>query len=233
MTHPADTGPRRSDPGPQTRSAAKPRRAFDDEVPILAGYTYQPYQPGQESTPPPISPEATSALIQTEPPTDSIANYKPKRHIGWVIAGVAIVVVAIIVGLILNAIPEQNEPSESTSPRPTSYSTDNRKGGIAFADSTTSGYWKITNTSWTDDTVRLTLEITVDSGTLYYDFYAYASTDLTTVSPSAKPGDLRGGFAGPGDTITGTLTFDIPRQPLTLIMISRNQTQLSALPVTG
>ena len=171
--------------------------------------------------------------METQPPTDSINNYKPKRHLGWVIAGVAIVVVAIIVGFIINAIPEQTQPEQSSAPRPTSYSTDLRKGGIAFADSTTSGYWKITNTTWDGATVRLNIEITVDSGTLYYDFYAYASNDLTTVEPTDTPGDLRGGFAGPGDTITGTLTFDVSRQPLTLIMISRNQTQLSALPVDG
>jgi len=231
MTHPVTPGPRRSDPGPQTRSAAKPRRALDDDVPILAGYTYQP---GFTSEPPPINPQATSPLLEAQPPTDSIDNYKPRRHIGWVIAAVAVIVVAIVVGFILNAAPEQQTiPVESTSPRPTSYSTDNRKGGIAFGDTTTTGYWKITNTTWSDSSVRLTVEITVDTGTLYYDFYAYASTDLTTVSPTAKPGDLRGGFAGPGDTITGTLTFDVNRQPLTLIMVSRNQTQLSALPVDG
>jgi len=230
MTHPTDPGPRRSDPGPQTRSAAKPRRALSDDTPILSGYTYQP---GRESTPPPISPEASSPLLETFPPKDSIENYKPKRHLGWVIAGVAVVIVAIVVGIILNAIPAPVEPEQSTSPRPTSYSTDSRKGGIAFADSTTSGYWKITNTSWDGPSVRLNIEITVDSGTLYYDFYAYASNDLTTVDPTSTPGDMRGGFARPGDTITGTLTFDVPRQPLTLIMISRNQTQLSALSVDG
>ena len=226
----ADPGPRRSDPGPQTRSAAKPRRALSDEPPILSGYTYQP---GKESTPPPIDPQATHPLLEAQPPTDSIENYQPKKHLGWVIAGVAVIVVAIIVGLILNAIPEQVEPTQTASARPTSYSTDSRKGGIAFADTTTSGYWKITNSVWDGSTVRLNIEITVDSGTLYYDFYAYASNDLTTVDPSAKPGDLRGGFAGPGETVTGVLTFDVPRQPLTLIMISRNQTQLSALPVDG
>ena len=226
----SDPGPRRSDPGPQTRSAAKPRRAYTDEPPILSGYTYQP---GHDAGPPPISPQAAYPLMDDQPPTDSIDNYKPKKHFGWVIAGVAIVIVAIIVGLIINAIPEQVEPEQTTSARPTSYTTDSRKGGIAFADTTTSGYWKITNTAWDGSTVRLSIEITVDSGTLYYDFYAYATTDLTTVEPTAKPGDMRGGFARPGDTITGTLTFDVSRQPLTLIMTSHDQTQLSALPVTG
>jgi len=171
--------------------------------------------------------------METQPPPDSIDNYKPKKHLGWVIAGAAIVVVAIIVGFIINAIPEQTQPEQSTGPRPTAYSTDMRKGGVAFADATTSGYWKITNTAWDGDTVRLNIEITVDSGTLYYDFYAYASNDLTTVDPTETPGDLRHGFAGPGDTIAGTLTFSVARQPLTLIMLSRNQTQLSALPVDG
>ena len=201
-----------------------------DETPILSGYTYQP---GRESTPPPISPEATSPLLETQPPADSIENYKPKKHLGWVIAGVVVIIVAIVVGFILNAAPAPVEPEQSTSPRPTSYSTDSRKGGIAFADSTTSGYWKITNTTWEGSTVHLNIEITVDSGTLYFDFYAYASNDLTTLDPTPEIGDLRGGFAGPGNTITGTLTFDVPRQPLTLIMISRSQTQLSALPVDG
>ena len=171
--------------------------------------------------------------METEPPSDSMENYKPKKHIGWMIIGVIVIIVAITVGIIINNIQAPPEPVQTASARPTSYSTDNRKGGIAFADATTSGYWKITNTQWDGDTVVLAVEITVDSGTLYYDFYAYATTDLTKVDPTGDPGDLRAGFARPGDTIKGTLTFNVSRQPLTLIMLSRNQVQLSALSVDG
>jgi len=196
----------------------------------LSGYTYQP---GPDTAPPPLNPDALEPLNGAQPPMDSIENYKPKKHLGWLIAGVGIVIVAIIGGLILNNLPEPAPPTQTAPPRPTSYATDTRTGGTSFADSSTTGYWKVTNTAWDATSVRLTVEITVDSGTLFYAFYAYASNDLTTVEPTLNSTDLRSGFIGPGDTVTGTLTFQLPRQPMTLIMTSRNQTQLSALPIDG
>lgn len=230
MTYQSDPGPRRSYSGPQTKSSAGPRRAFDPEEPIMSGYTYQP---GRTSAPPPLNPEASSPLIEGRPPSDSIDRYKPKKHLGWLIAGVAVVIIAIVGAVVLNSIPPPAQPTPTTSSRPTAYPTPTRSGGVAFADSSTSGYWKITNTQWDSSSVRLTIEITVDSGTLYYDFYAYANNDLTTVAPTGNPTDLRAGFVGPGQTVTGTLTFELPRQPMTLILLSSNQTQLSALPVEG
>ena len=80
----------------------------------------------------------------------------------------------------------------------------------------------------------MTVEIIVDSGILYYAFYAYATNDLTQHDPIfTSPTDLLPGFAGPGDTVTGTITFELPRQPMTLIMVSRGEAQLSALPIDG
>jgi hypothetical protein len=57
------------------------------------------------------------------------------------------------------------------------------------------------------------------------------------------PGDLQPGFLGPGDSVTGNVTFDVERQPLMLILGSYDPSynpnlpawvdQLSALPVEG
>jgi hypothetical protein len=82
--------------------------------------------------------------------------------------------------------------------------------------------------------VQLTIEITVDSGTLFYTFYAYSGIDMDVLEPSqTSPSDLQPGFAGPGETVVGTLTFELDRQPMTLVMAGRGKTQLAALPVEG
>jgi hypothetical protein len=163
---------------------------------------------------------------------DSIDNYRPKKQRGWLI-GIGAVVIAIAATLVIvNYLPAAPEPTPT--PRPTAYATPTRAGGVAFKNSVVQGYWKVTDTTWTPETVRLSLEITVDRGTLYYDLHAYQADGTTAVDPTwTDATDLKPGFVGPGETITGTLTFAVPRQRLTLVMATRDQAQLSALVVTG
>jgi len=163
----------------------------------------------------------------------SIDDYKPKRNTLWFVLLGVVLILAISAGIIINNLPQTQQPTPSPStPYPT-YATPTRTGGVAFADNNASGYWKITNTVWGVSGVQLTLEITVDSGTLYYDFYAYddASNVLEPVFTSNN--DLQPGFITASSTVRGTLSFEVSRQPLTLIMSSSQQQQLSALPVSG
>ncbi|MCL2482134.1 MAG: hypothetical protein FWF43_01705 [Propionibacteriaceae bacterium] len=233
---PNDPAPRRSFPGHQTSSSGPPRRAFTPEEtqPILSGYTYQPREPGQTSQPPPLSQTASEPLAPLTPPADSMENYKPKKRLGWVIALVIILVVGISAGIFISMHQPPAAPSQSATARPTSYPTPSRTGGQAFADPTVTGYWKITSTQWSSTGVRLNVEITVDTGLLRYSFYAYANSDSTRLDPvTTSASDLLPGFAGPGDTVTGTLTFELTRQPMTLVLVSTSQPQLSALAVEG
>ena len=239
FNQPLDPGPRRSRFGPQTSSPAEPRRALSDETPILEGYTYRPKlqtppdTPPGTPPPPPPAPPPRPPLLRTQPTTDSITNYRPKRHLGWIIAVAAVLVLGLVGGLILNSLP-QPAPTTSSTPRPTSYTSQTRTGGAAFSDGKVSGYWKITDTQWSATGVQLTLEITVDSGILYYAFFVYDEAgDNTYLPQSIAPTDLDPGFVGPNETVVGTLHFTLPRQPLTLIMQSRSQIQLSGLPVSG
>ena len=196
----------------------------------MAGYSYTP----KTTTAPPIDPAASSPLISTPPPGDSIDNYRSKTNTAWIIVLVVLLVVGIAGVIVLNNLPRPEVTTTPTPPPPTTYSTESRTGGIAFEDATVSGYWRITETVWGTSGVRLTVEVMVDSGVLYYAFYAYASDDLTQHEPvTTSPMDLEPGFAGPGEKVSGTITFELPRQPMTLIMVSRGHNQLSALPVEG
>ncbi len=225
---PPGAAPRRSYPGPQTNSSAQPRHALGpEEPPILAGYTYQP---GRASTPPPPPPQAGQPLTAQPPVADSIENYRPKRGRGWIVLIIVLVVAAIAGGVLINNLASSGSDRPST--RPTSYTSQTMAGGTGFADSSVSGYWRITHTQWEADQVRLTVELKVDSGTLYYAFYAYANADRSQLTPTwTSDTDLVPGFLGPGQSITGTLTFKVDRQPMTLVMISNNATQLSALTI--
>jgi hypothetical protein len=188
--------------------------------------------PPWNATPPPRDPAAWSL---TAPHADSIDNYKPKKPAGWLIVLAVVVAVAIVGAILLWAIPRNSgESPPATAPVSTPAPTPTRTGGTAFSNSNVSGYWKITKTTWTNQGVTLTVEITVDKGSLYYSFYAFANTDMTELEPTlAAPTDLAPGFVEAGRTLTGTLTFDVPRQPLTLMMQTTNLEQLTALPVTA
>jgi len=196
----------------------------------MSGYTYQPHT-DQPTT---FAPETSAPLAPIQPGSDSIDNYKPKKRIGWVIVVAVVLVAGIVGGIVLNNLPRPTaSPTASQSPA-VSYPTPSRTGGQAFEDATVSGYWKITNTVWGASGVQLTVEITVDTGLLHYAFYAYANDGSTQVDPvETAPTALVPGFAAPGDTIVGTLTFELTRQPMTLVMVSGSQTQLSALAVEG
>ena len=231
MTYPTPAGgpPRRSQRGPQSAPPAAPRRAYVDEPPILAGYTYVP---GRTETPPPLPAAASEPILPSEPPPVSIEDFKPKRNTVWFVLLGIVLVLAIGAGILINNHPMTVSPTGPTT-TPIAYPTPTRTGGTGFADSSSSGYWKITNTTWGASGVQLTLEITVDTGRLYYQFYAYTQAGDVLEPVPGSPSELQPGFVPAGQTVTGTLTFQAPRQPLTLIMVSTGQNQLSALPVSG
>lgn len=191
----------------------------------MAGYTYTP---GNTSVP--MDPASASPLVPTLAPGDSITNYKPHNSTGWIITLVVLLVAGIGGMILVNNLPQPEVIVTETPPPPTSYTTESRTGGMAFAEKDLTGYWRITDTKWGTSGVTLTVEVMVDTGILFYDFYAYAVDDLTQLEQIlTSPTDLIPGFVGPGESITGTVTFETSRQSLQLIMVSRGQTQLSAL----
>ncbi|MDR2930394.1 MAG: hypothetical protein LBV06_05765 [Propionibacteriaceae bacterium] len=221
--------PRRSFSGPQTSSSATPRRAFDEaeQPPILSGYEYQP----GHSAPTAITAEPWQPITAGVETPDSINNYRSRPPVLW-LAIIGLVLALAVVGAIVISNMQSTPDASQTSPRPSTYATQTRSGGTAFEDSAVSGYWKITNCAWGTSGVTLTIEITVDTGTLYYDFYGYANSDRTQLPPvTSGATELEPGFIGPGQTVTGTLAFELDRQPMTVVLISRGMQQLSALAV--
>ena len=173
--------PRHSYPGPQTNSAARPRRAAGN-----------------------------------------------RRLTIWIVVVAVIVAIGVIGGVIAHLGPRPLDPdaSQTATPPP-------RSGGQSFATAAAAGYWKITKTQWNDAGVRLNIEITVDDGTLYCAFSALDAAGNPLDPSYAIASDLRPGFVVAGETVVGTLTFDLPRQAMTLVMSDSQQVQLSALTVPG
>ena len=204
----------------------------------MSGYTYDPaaaqarYNQRVADANNPYQPATTPPNGIQPPPPDSIANYRPKSHLGWYILIGALLIVAIVVGILLNNLASPQAKPTPTPSQPVA--TDTRTGGLPFSDGgQVAGYWQITRTAWTSDSVTVTVEIQLDSGTLRYEFYAYDNVAGSTIEPTYDaPDSLVPGFLGPGQSITGTLTFASTQQAMTLVLASDNAyTQLSALTI--
>ena len=210
--------PRHSYPGPQTNSAARPRRA----------YTPEDIQPSSQSrlTPTPLPAVPPQEPLSPPPPDPA----EGRRRTLWIV--VAIILVIGIGGAVIANLPPQTTdpgriPSQTATPPP-------RSGGKGFTTGTgATGYWKITNTQWNDTGVRLSIEITADTGTLYCAFSALDAGGGPLQPSYAVASDLRPGFVAAGETVVGTLTFDIQRQAMTLVMSDKQLVQVSALTVPG
>jgi len=200
----------------------------------MDGYTYES---GMASPPPPRFGES-EPLSPERPWSVSMNYYKPKKQYGGTIVLIVMVVAALIGVIILSrweppapviiATPTPPATQSIPAPEPT------QQGGLPFDDSAVSGYWKVTNTSWTNAGARLTLEVSVDedSNSLFCVFYAYAGEDATPIEPViVDPPNTPAIFIGPGETATVTLFFEVSRQDMILIMTGRGQNQLSALPI--
>jgi len=197
----------------------------------MDGYTYEPHDPNRDAAPTPDG-DPTTPLVPQRSRPDTIQAYTPRRRIGWVVAGVAIVVLAVIAGLVIHYLPPRS-PAETTpaTTKPSPSGTATRTGGLPFVDSNVTGYWKITHTSWDAGAVHLTVEITVDTGLLHYDFYAYDAQSKTHDPVPNSKTDLVPGFLSAGQSVVGTLTFADDPKPMSLVLIANEETQLSALPI--
>jgi hypothetical protein len=165
----------------------------------------------------------------------AIARYAaPKRPSGVLILVVVFLLIAVGVVVVRTALSGEEEgsalPSVTT---PTPSPTPQRSGGTGINAGGVVGYWKFTSERWDGDTVTLGVEIAVDEGVLYYEFYAFddVTADILDPRPGAADSLDARGYISPGQTLTGSLTFR-PRVKgdLTVVM-SDGQTQLSALRV--
>jgi hypothetical protein len=148
------------------------------------------------------------------------------------IAFVAVSVVALVVTTIGRS--DQAAPATASAAPTDTPTPADRTGGTVIDQAGVTGYWKITATSWGSGSVTLHVAVTVDTGILACQFYAFDNDSAAVLSPlPGGPESLDSTmYVSPGQTLTGSLTFQTTRRDLTLVM-SDGDVQLSALSVTA
>jgi hypothetical protein len=163
-----------------------------------------------------------------------MAPYQTPKKTRWIVLIVVLVLAAIAAGIAINHFTSPTAATPTN--RPSTYASSQRSGGTGFSGDKTSGYWRVTKTSWTATSLTVDIELTVDQGRLYYDFYLYP--DPAQSDPQQPPlypviGDNQTmttpAFTGPGETAEHHLTFDLSQQAATLVLIGEDGQQLSAI----
>jgi hypothetical protein len=166
-----------------------------------------------------------------DPAQPAIARYAaPKRPSGLLILIVALLLV-VAVAVVLTTW-NSDDPAPTASPAAATSAAPQRQGGSVIAQGGVEGYWRVTRTQWGRDSVTVQVQIEVDSGLLSCQFYAFNDAADIDLRPRAGRYDALDGvvFASAGQTINGSLTFEIAPTNLTIIM-SDGATQLSAIRV--
>lgn len=104
--------------------------------------------------------------------------------------------------------------------------------GLEFVTDSATGAWEITNTQWSADHVVLDVKVTVATGSFRYSFYAYNNAAMRLAYPdSGSSSRLRSGTLGPGQSVSGTLSFQLTHGDGTLVMLDGMENQVSGLPI--
>ena len=191
---------------------------------------YSSFAPTQPGPAPAAPPAGSTPLGARKPDSLSIDTYKPpKRRVGGLIA--FLVGFAVLIGGFIAvdhfARTAQDAPATSA---PSATAT---LPGLAFETSSAAGTWEITNTQWSSDHVVVTVRITVASGSFRYSFYAYNNNSMKLAYPDTSSSNtLRNGTLTSGQSVSGTLSFQITRGNGTLVMIDAMENQVSGLPIT-
>jgi hypothetical protein len=158
----------------------------------------------------------------------SISEYRPpKRRVGALIA--FLVGFAVLIGGFMTAgyLTRTSESAASASP-----SAAASLPGLPFETSSATGAWEITKTQWSSDHVLLTVRLTVATGSFRYSFYAYNNDAMKLSYPdSGSSSTLRSGTLASGQSVSGTLSFQISHGDGTLVMVDALENQVSGLPI--
>ena len=186
------------------------------------------FAPKRPATPPVAPPPGSQPLGAAKPESLSIDTYKPpKRRVGALIA--FLVGFAVLIGgfMAIDYFSRTAQDAPAASPSPTA-----TLPGLAFTSQSATGAWEITDTQWSTDHVVLTVRITVATGSFRYSFYAYNNSSMKLAYPdTTSSSTLRSGTLGPGQSVSGTLSFQIARGAGTLVMLDSLENQVSGLPI--
>lgn len=154
----------------------------------------------------------------------------------WLIAGV----IAVLVGILVLPMLFQGEPdplqsaSQTSSASPTASSSVilGDESRVPFETSGVSGVWEIINAEWVAGELVLEVEITVETGSLDYEFFAFES-EGSVVEPTYGLWDdeLRPGYLEAGESVRGRVNFTVSEGKTTVILSDSTRTngQISAL----
>ncbi len=188
---------------------------------------YAPFGPQQPITPQ-VPPPGSRPIGPARPASLSIDAYKPpKRRVGPLLA--FLVGFAVLIGGFMSAgyLARTAQTTPSATPSPTA-----TLPGLAFETDSATGAWEITNTQWSSDHVVLDVTLTVRTGSFRYSFYAYNNAAMRLAYPdSGSSSRLRSGTLGSGQSVSGTLSFQLAHGEGTLVMLDAMENQVSGLPI--
>lgn len=192
-------------------------------------------RPAVGETPAPAAPQGPT-LGGPSLPSVKIDEFAPPRsRLPLLIALIAVVLAGLIWAGTSLAAP-QSGPSASTSPsdRPTATASG---AGLPFVtpDELHTGRWEILRQQWNDSGLEVEIRVMADNGPITYSFMAFGNDDVQATS--AQPGSQSPQFSGmpiqSGSQETGWLFFPLQRGASTIILLTGDQHQMSALPVSG
>lgn len=196
--------------------------------PVQGAQPYSSFAPKRPAPPPPAPLPGSQPIGPAKPDSLSIDSYKPpKRRIGGLVA--FLVGFALLIGAFI-AIDHFARTTQTAAESSPSAST--TLPGLAFETTSATGVWELTDTKWSSNRVVLTVKITVTSGSFRYSFYAYNNSSMQLAYPdSSSSSTLRTGTLGTGQSVSGTLEFQITRGDGTLVMLDAMENQVSGLAI--
>lgn len=94
------------------------------------------------------------------------------------------------------------------------------------------GIWTIDSYAWSGPRVVLKMTVQVTAGQQVLQFFAFTNADTSQAyepRPSGRPDDLLGQVVQAGQTVTGTVTFQMPDSESTVFLLDSSGRQVTAL----
>ncbi len=248
--YPGNPYPGPAYPGPQTpppgvgygawpQQGGGPAGPYPQAAPQNA-YWATPSDQGYPGAPTPLGEpgrDPRAPLVGHVPASVSIRQFSPessRKPVLITLAVLLVVAVAVWWGFrTASQDPPISAPSVASAP-PSSDTTGGSATSIPF-DNTfdgAHGVWTIDSYTWSgpEAVVRMTIKVT--SGDQVLQFFAFTNSDTNQAyepRPSGRPDDLVGRVVHAGQSVSGTVTFDMPNSESTLFLLDSSGRQVTAL----
>lgn len=175
-------------------------------------------------------------------PKVEVEQFAPTRSPWPILAGVAVVLVAVLIIYTTTWRPALKptttaapQTSSSQSADPSGTSTPDSGQPFAGPGGEPAGRWEVVQHRWDDTGVEVLIRITVTKGTLDYTLNVIDSTGSvrTSAQVSSQSPALDFQPISEGQTVLGWARFGADRGDSTLALVTGLREQLSALPVSG